>query len=335
MRVRRPTRLLQLIPALLVTAGAPAPAEVIWRGDFESGDIKQWSKAQVVAPDRLQVVTSPVRQGQHALRVEVRQGDDPINASGNRAELVWMQPEVEGNERYYAWSTMWPSSYPSKDTWQLFTQWHHSGNTGSPPVEFFVRGETVHFSVQGDIYSMPLVRGVWRDFIFHVRWSASTNKGFVELWVDGKLVVPKRPAAGLFPGMSNYLKQGLYRNDTIAEVGVVYHDGMVVGTTLADVLPPLPPAGPRPDVEPGPAVAADAGIGSLEGWRLEDGAGSGPDADAGSDTRSRRPRDGCAVCPSRAAPGPDLVVIGLALALATWCGRRGSRSRCTGPACRR
>jgi len=61
-------------------------AEVLWRGDFETGDTSQFDGAQSMGPDRLQVVTSPVRQGSHALRVEVRQGDDPINASGNRNE---------------------------------------------------------------------------------------------------------------------------------------------------------------------------------------------------------------------------------------------------------
>ena len=36
----------------------------------------------------MQVVTSPVREGKHALRAEVRQGDDPINASGDAAYAI-------------------------------------------------------------------------------------------------------------------------------------------------------------------------------------------------------------------------------------------------------
>src|SRR5262245_27428354 len=91
---------------MLLVGASTANAEVLWRGDFETGNIGQWTKAQQVASDRLQIVNSPVRQGQHSLRVEVKQGDDPINASGNRAELVWMQPENEGNDRYYSWSTL-------------------------------------------------------------------------------------------------------------------------------------------------------------------------------------------------------------------------------------
>src|SRR3954462_8081713 len=127
-----------------------ARAEIVWRGDFEAGDLSQWTKSQEVAPDRMQVVDSPVRQGKHALRIEVRQGDDPINASGDRAELVG-PVETEGNDRYYAWSTLWAQDYPSVATWQAFTQWHHSGNSGTPPLEMYVNGESMYLATGTDV----------------------------------------------------------------------------------------------------------------------------------------------------------------------------------------
>jgi hypothetical protein len=37
------------------------------------------------------VVTSPHRQGNYALRATVKDGDDPINASGNRNELAYFE----------------------------------------------------------------------------------------------------------------------------------------------------------------------------------------------------------------------------------------------------
>jgi hypothetical protein len=39
---------------------SPALAGVVWRGDFETGDRSQYSGAQMVSADRLQVVTSPL-----------------------------------------------------------------------------------------------------------------------------------------------------------------------------------------------------------------------------------------------------------------------------------
>jgi hypothetical protein len=218
--------------------GVPAASSgVVWRGDFETGDRTQWSRTQMVSSDRMQVVTSPVRQGRHAIKVTVRQGDKPISSSGNRNELVKMTNEKEGDEYYYRWSTMFASDFPSVKTWQLFTQWHHSGNSGSPPVEFYVNGETVYLRLQGRsvVWSAPLVRGQWQDFIFHVKWSSNAGVGFVELYRNGQIVLPKRSAATLYAGQTNYLKVGLYRNSTISQVGVVYHDGWIQGRSLQDV----------------------------------------------------------------------------------------------------
>jgi Polysaccharide lyase len=219
---------------------APAGAGVVWRGDFESGDRSQYSAAHMVSADRLQVVTSPVAEGRYALKATVRQGDDPINASGNRAELVYLTYEPVGSEYYYRWKVMFAADYPSVRTWQLFTQWHHDGCCGSPPVEFYVNGETVYLRVGGSggtvVWSSPLVRAQWQDFVFHVKWSSDARVGFIELYHNGQLVVPKRYLATMFSGTTNYLKVGLYRNSTISPVGVVYHDGWIQGRSLQDVL---------------------------------------------------------------------------------------------------
>jgi hypothetical protein len=219
---------------------APAASTVVWRGDFETGDYAQWTRTQMVSADRLQVVASPVRQGRYALKATVRQGDDPINSSGNRNELVRMTREPVGSEYFYRFNTMFASDFPSARTWQVFAQWHHEGSSGSPPVEFYVYGEEVRLNIGGDpgviVWKAPLVRGQWQDFILHVRWSPDASVGFVELYRNGQLVLPKRSIATQYPGMLNYLKVGLYRSDTVTQTGVVYHDGWTMGRTLADVL---------------------------------------------------------------------------------------------------
>jgi hypothetical protein len=251
--------------AALCLVATQARASVLWRGDFESGDLSQWSKVDGLV-SRLTVVSSPVRQGSRALRVELRSGD--VASNGIRNELVRTDAETEGTERYYAWSTMFDSSYPIENKWQVFTQWHHSGCCGSPPLEFDVNGQTL--SLDGNppgnsgtvaIWSTPLVRGVWHDFVMHVIWSSNPDLGLIELWYDGQKVIDGKAFQTLFPGMVNYLKQGLYRDASISAVGVVYHDGMTVGTTLADVAPQLVPAPPpSPD-----AGAPDAGPGTPDG----------------------------------------------------------------------
>ena len=248
----------RFFPMAVVLLPLIATATPVWTGNFETGNLTQWSSAQSRAEDRLEIVSDVVREGSHALKVTVRQGDKFPGASGNRNELVYMTHEAPGSEYYYKWSTLFPKDYPSSNTWQLFTQWHQDGCCGSPPLEFYVVGEEMFLRAGGSngqiVWSGPLVRGRWNDFVLHVRWSPNPKEGFVELFKDGQLAAPKTYAATQFGGERNYLKLGLYRDSSISQVGVVYHDGFAMGTNLEDVMPP-PPA---PVVEPAPVEQAPA-----------------------------------------------------------------------------
>jgi len=259
-------RRLAAAAALCLAVSSQARASVLWRGDFESNDLTQWTSIDGLA-SRLTIVSSPVRQGSHSLRVELRSGDFASN--GNRNELVRDVPETEGMDRYYAWSTLFDANYPIQSKWQVFTQWHHSGCCGSPPLEFDVNGQTLGLernppnnSGTIELWSTPLVRGVWHDFVLHVIWSSNPDLGFIELWYDGQKVIAGKAFQTLFPGMVNYLKQGLYRDSSISQVGIVYHDGMTMGTTLGDVAPQLvaPPPAPVPDAGTPDAGTPDAGV---------------------------------------------------------------------------
>src|SRR5690606_22215841 len=90
-----------------------ASASTVWKGDFETGNLSQWSRSQSVASDRLQVVSDVVREGSYALKATVHQGDNPIQASGNRNELLYLTHEDPGTEYFYKWSTLFPEDYPS------------------------------------------------------------------------------------------------------------------------------------------------------------------------------------------------------------------------------
>ncbi len=276
----------------LLTLGAlilstVASAKVVWRGDFETGDLSQWSEIQEVSPDRLALVPD-AREGKYALKATVVLGDDPINASGNRNELAVNTNEPTGSEFFYKWSTKFDESYPSNAAWQLFAQWHHTGLTGSPPVQFVVKGEQMRLEVGPNgnaVWTAPLERGKWRDFVFHVKWSPDASVGFVELYLDGALVLPKTMAQTQFSGQLNYLKVGLYRSEAIGPTGIVYHDGWMQATTLEDVLPPV--AAVIPAAEPTPATRA------VDHARLRARAAPPGSSAASSRRRTRRrPADG-------------------------------------------
>jgi hypothetical protein len=233
--------------ALLVCLSTAAHASVVWRGDFETADLSQWTHFEGLA-SRLTVVPSPVRQGKYALRTELRQGD--IASNGTRNEMDWVYQQTEGMDLYYAWSTLFPAEYPKVTGFQTFTQWHHNVGGGAPPLHFDVLVDQIVFvrSTGGyqALWSAPLVRGVWHDFVLHVKWSADASTGFVELWYDGQKVLEKTAGATLIPGTWVYLKQGLYRDNAIVPVAVLYHDGMTVATTLEDVLPASSASPPEP-----------------------------------------------------------------------------------------
>lgn len=238
-----------------------ASADVAWKGDFETGNISQWTRSQAVANSRLQVVTDVVREGRYALKATVRQGDDPIDASGNRNELLYISQEKPGSTWFYKWSTMFPKGYPSSDSWQVFAQWHQEGCCGSPPLEFFVRGEEMNLRVGGAdgavLWQAPLNRGAWHDFVLEVKWSSNKKVGYVQLWHNGKVAVPRTFAATQYGSEFNYLKLGLYRDDSIRPEAFVYHDGFTMASKLVDVMPPPPAPQPAPPVvaEPEPLPA--------------------------------------------------------------------------------
>jgi hypothetical protein len=294
--------------ALFMLVTAPARASVMWRGDFQSGDLSQWTSKETVG-GRLTVVTDPVPPGDtYALRAVVKQGDVVYGGTRNEVDYETDRPG-EGDDRYYHWQTMFPSDFQAADYWQLFTQWHQYVNGGSPPLALMVWGENIKLGNNLDHYfwSTPLVRGVWHDFIIHVKWSSDPSVGGVELWYEGQQVLPFSNAATLYPHDTVYLKQGLYRKNIITQDQTVYHAGMTVATQFSDVLPPPPPppvvmppvvdAGAPPVVDAGAPDAPDAGSPGVD-------AGTSPVTDPGAVTTPITTSEPDAGTTSSPAPSP-------------------------------
>lgn len=213
------------------------PGTELFRADFETGDLRQWDGSQAVADDRIRVVRDPVDQGQFSGRFEVRDGDNPIGF-GDRAEVQLGSGEREGEERWYAWSTMFAPDFPRTDAWQVVTQWH-SAEDGPPPVALYVVGDDLElqtnpYDADGQAlapithWAGPLDRGIWRHLRLHVVWSSDPDEGLLELWVDDERVTPPIRTQTLRPGQQAFLKQGYYRQSGEPRTGVVFHDGMRV-----------------------------------------------------------------------------------------------------------
>jgi hypothetical protein len=240
-----------------------ASAEVLWRPSPTPYDLGAWDGYQSAAPkgkefsrDRIAPVSSPV-PGERGpvIRVTLNPGDvaynprkSPPYAMGNRSELIHLPYIGEGEERWYRWRVLFPKDFAVNDGKKggaVFAQWHHwslTGEDGSPPLLFVARTDDLRLISVPKLNSqdaitlarIPQEKGKWRDFVFHVRFSADPKKALTELWVD-RVRVETQPAATLFPGYDAYLKMGLYRRPTARETNVIYFDGIVEATQRSDV----------------------------------------------------------------------------------------------------
>lgn len=118
-----------------VSSAAGQPATASFTGDFERGDLSDWSR-EAARADSVQIVTQPVRGGRYAAKFTVRTGERVSN--GNRAELVHDNGDRPGSRSWYAWSFLVPRDFPDVEwkpkLWQCLGQWHDQPDTS--------RGET-------------------------------------------------------------------------------------------------------------------------------------------------------------------------------------------------
>jgi Polysaccharide lyase len=205
---------------------------------------------------------------------------DHAGNNSTRAEVVltrnlpWKSSFLfsQNDDVWYHWYTLFPSgSYHPDSGWQVWTQWHQDdsaplpsdcqiGPGCTPTVEFDVdKGSTLSLRVLGHIYDhdsakcaatdcgykwkadlLPKI-GQWFDILLHVKWSNDPNVGFMEMYVNHKVLDKSKHFATLdttsngLP-ISVYMKQGLYRNPTIAVDQTIYHDGMQVVKCPSDNL---------------------------------------------------------------------------------------------------
>lgn len=233
--------LIRLLSVLLLPWLTPTSAEVIWRGDFETGTTEQWRGAP--KSEAVRVVEAPVREGKFALRI------DGTNAA-RRGEFDRIefqhQPKppgtAEGTERYFGWSVFLPKAL-TNDMHAL--GFFETRNSWRQLMSFEVHGQDIQYSTRvphAIRWKGPgkLTPGRWHDFVVHVLWSRDPAKGFAEVWFDGELVVPRVTTATL---RDEYVKNvaffqiGLFRGTSdVPETIIIDH--VIEATTLAEVTPP-------------------------------------------------------------------------------------------------
>lgn len=216
-RIALTLALLMLSACASTPPRAAAPHAPRWRGDFETGNLLQWS--YLLNPRGLSVVDAPLAQGRHAARVEITERDLWPNGL-NRVELEYKPPRAmlaEGQRSCFAWRFFLPAA--------LSDARHQIGYWESYPsykqiMSFEVRGETITF-----VTRMPadhvhwtttgaVTPNVWHQLATCARWSTDPAAGAVDVWFDGKQVVTNGAARTLWdnPLSPNFVHIGILRD---------------------------------------------------------------------------------------------------------------------------
>jgi len=213
----------------LLVAAATAPP---FRGDFESGDLSGWT-LELPGPDAARVVTSPVRAGRYAVRIEWNR-DQPLVNNGLRSEITH---EGTGSvhhdpDRWFAFSQFFPQEWESDPlSMDIVTQWHQSPDRELgeawrvPPLALGVLGDRFQLEASWDARELtpasgpqgravlglgPIVRGRWIDWVVHVRWSYDRD-GLIEVWRDGVQMTRRQGPVGYNDRRDTYFKTGIYK----------------------------------------------------------------------------------------------------------------------------
>jgi hypothetical protein len=221
----------------LCALSQPARADVLFRGNMETGDLKQWG--YLLKEEGLSVVTDTVAEGKYAGKVTISKSELWDNGL-NRVE-VQHKPDnaylTEGKEIYYGFSFYLPEKL-TEDNHQIL--YWETTETYQQVMQLAVEGEHMRFATQKPAWKVhweadgKATAGKWHRVVIHVKWSASADTGQVDLWFDGDQVVTAGKAQ-TFLGAPAFVQHGILR-ETIDKVETLYFDDARSGTALADVL---------------------------------------------------------------------------------------------------
>ncbi|MDD7966703.1 heparin lyase I family protein [Actinomycetospora lemnae] len=232
-----------LVAAPVATAetapGSPAPSgdRPLWVLPESGNMLAAFNRTEYNEQDGTpQQVASPDAPARQALQFTLEGGD-------TRTEVEPRVPqEREGDVQYYTYVAKLADDFPTDaNTWQLLLQWHHQGDSGSPPVALQARGNRLMLAAEGeDLQDLGPLRGGDRiEVTMRIAFSRDPSRGAVDVWRGADHVLSAyRPEGGTLLDEANYMKVGLYRDDGIDEDGRLWLEDLRIGPTLASVRSP-------------------------------------------------------------------------------------------------
>ncbi|MGX6751881.1 heparin lyase I family protein [Streptomyces xantholiticus] len=205
--------------------------------------IKQWATSYGATN-----VTSPIRDGSHAARFELRKSD-PVVSSSKRAEISQRDEQPADAERWYGFSINLATTWAHDTSAEIVSQWHQCDvgcPGGSPPLALLTDEGRWKIDFRGQFIDLgPYTTGAWVDWVFHVTWRTDST-GLLQVWKNGERVVHRTGATHDGGPRSPYFKFGIYKWDwntgapSSTTQRVMYYDALRLGDERAvhrDVAP--------------------------------------------------------------------------------------------------
>ena len=188
---RKFMKFLARLLSLLTFATIPAFASTLWEGNFETGDISQWSTP--INPAGLSTTSDCVFDGKFAGKIRLT-GEKSFLWNGNkflnRSEFHHRNTPghtYEGKDTFFAFSFYLPTA---------FTQHKHelgyweSDKSWQQMFRFNIAGTELSFqetAAKTAFWKLPggAIPGQWHRIALHIHWSTDPKSGSVEVWVNG------------------------------------------------------------------------------------------------------------------------------------------------------
>jgi hypothetical protein len=169
----------------------------------------------------------PVRAGNKSLRFELRDGDcgevgswSDCDSDRERHELTGSKM-LDGEEWWYAWSIFMPKDFKNISPTNLdLGQFHGDNSWVDLCCSFmFKNAPFVGYSIENhlDDYKRKQLLTIggmsekWNDILVNLKWSKN-NDGFINLWVNNKLVYEYQGPTLTKNSKFVYFKFGIYRS---------------------------------------------------------------------------------------------------------------------------
>ena len=223
-----------------------ATAEVLFKADFETGDLSQWSmtgtSGQNATPRNVQVVTDIVQSGKYAGKFTIHP-DDVFNERQLRVQVGGPRVQVhEGSDTYMSFGLFMSEAPKDRDNffyWEgnppprwrnVMTWWVEPADGGETSIKYGTGNlgrDGVHWQAHFEI-------GKWHQLAMHIHWSQDPQKGKVKLWFDGSLVLNKQlKTSG--PETVYFCQPGIHRSPHRSSIDTIYFDSFILADSLEEI----------------------------------------------------------------------------------------------------